>query len=161
RRRPRRILGRPGLRMVRGHMNGQVRFRSGRPSPLSPLLGRSAGPLLGLLFAWGRQATLGRPEEATAGPERDLCYQGEVASDEKPMRISASVTGHSTKLLARGVAFRPLGASQSDEAILAQIGRVAVYAAYVDRLLDQMIWLFLGAEPAQGALQTPWSRYRT
>jgi hypothetical protein len=71
---------------------------------------------------------------------------------KKVVVIKALATGHSVELpTAAGVVFQPI---PDVDATLALVGRVAVVAAYVEGLLDRMIWNLLGVDHRLGSLQT-------
>jgi hypothetical protein len=72
----------------------------------------------------------------------------------KPVILPVRATGHSAVLKAAGGAsLRPIQLNDEPE-VLALIGRVAVLSAYVERLLDRMIWQLLRLGPIEGAVQT-------
>ena len=74
--------------------------------------------------------------------------------DKRSVIVEVRATGHSATLLpADGTRLRPIQPS-NDAALLAEIGRIALLSAYVERLLDRMIWLLVGGDPATAALET-------
>lgn len=77
-------------------------------------------------------------------------------TDETPKGtiVDVQATGHAIDLRASaGRLLQPIQPEASSE-ILAKIGWVALMSAYLERLLDRMIWLLLGGAPADAALQT-------
>lgn len=74
--------------------------------------------------------------------------------DAKVVIMTVRATSHSTKLpAAGGLFFRAIQPSE-DVAVLTDIGRIALYSAYVERLLDRMTWLLMGGDPAAHAPET-------
>jgi hypothetical protein len=65
--------------------------------------------------------------------------------------VMVQATGHSVTLpAADGLSYRPI----NEDATFALIGRVAVWSAYVDRLVERMIWLLMGVGAEAGAAAT-------
>ena len=78
-----------------------------------------------------------------------------MAEDKtKAVIVPVHATGHSMGLLAAGgLSLRPIQPSE-DVSMLAEIGRAAVYSAYIERLLERMIWILVGDDPAVAAVMT-------
>jgi hypothetical protein len=72
----------------------------------------------------------------------------------KPVIMTVHATAHGVDLRAAGgLLFRPIQPSES-LTVLADLGRIALYSAYIERLLDRMIWLLVGGDPSAVAPAT-------